>query len=226
MRTGIFILGIRLHLPRPGGLSSGIARIGADGSKSYFPASSLTVGSSNAGMSQVVTNCAPAVSSDGSKVYVAMSTGSFGSGRLVELSGTHLSPQPLASVALTDPKSGGNALLPNDGTASPMIGPDGDVYMGVYDAAGTSRGWMEHFSANLATQKPTGGFGWDDTASLVPASMVPSYHGSSAYLLMTKYNNYAGSTAGNGDNMIAILDPERHAGRHALQLQRRPARRS
>jgi hypothetical protein len=56
--------------------------------------------------------------------------------------------------------------------------------------------------------KPTGGFGWDDTASIVPASMVPSYHGGSNYLIMTKYNNYADpGYGGNGHNMLAILDP-------------------
>jgi hypothetical protein len=36
--------------------------------------------------------------------------------------------------------------------------------------------------------------------------MVPSYTGASAYLLMTKYNNYA-DVGGNGENKIAILDP-------------------
>jgi autotransporter-associated beta strand protein len=127
-------------------------------------------------------------------------------GRLVELNATTLAPE--ASVEMMDPKTGGAALLPNDGTASPLIGPDGDVYMGVYDDYGTSRGWMEHYSANLSVTKPAGGFGWDDTASIVPASMVPSYHGTSSYLIMTKYNNYADpGTGGNGQNMLAILDP-------------------
>src|SRR5262249_54715791 len=43
--------------------------------------------------------------------------------------------------------------------------------------------------------------------SIVPASMVPSYHGTSSYLLMTKYNNYADS-GGDGVNKLAILDPQ------------------
>jgi hypothetical protein len=50
-------------------------------------------------------------------------------------------------------------------------------------------------------------FGWDDTASIVDASLVASYHGKSKYLLMTKYNNYAGINTGDGLNRIAILDP-------------------
>ena len=68
------------------------------------------------------------------------------------------------------------------------------------------RGWLLHFSADLQQQKTPGAFGWDDTASIVPASMVPSYVGSSPYLLMTKYNNYV-ETGGDGVNKIAILDP-------------------
>src|SRR5262245_53069387 len=37
--------------------------------------------------------------------------------------------------------------------------------------------------------------------------MVPSYTGTSTYLLMTKYNNYFGISGGNGMNRLAILDP-------------------
>ena len=36
--------------------------------------------------------------------------------------------------------------------------------------------------------------------------MVASYHGTSTYLLMVKYNNYA-SVGGDGVNKLAILDP-------------------
>jgi autotransporter-associated beta strand protein len=201
---GDIYFGYQTSNSAPGGLTNGIARISANGVGSFFEADQLKVNGVAAGMTQVATNSAPAVSPNGSTVYVAMSDGNFGTGRLVALNASTLAPT--ASVALIDPKTGNGALLPNVGTASPMIGPDGDVYMGVYDDAGTSRGWMEHFSADLSVTKPTGGFGWDDTASIVPASMVPSYHGTSSYLIMTKYNNYAG-TGGNGQNMIAILDP-------------------
>src|SRR5207248_10540237 len=77
------------------------------------------------------------------------------------------------------------------------------------------RGWLLHFSADLkstrtvnsvTTPLASGAFGWDDTASIVPATMVPSYHGLSTHLLMTKYNNYAG-VGGDGLNKLAILDP-------------------
>ena len=41
----------------------------------------------------------------------------------------------------------------------------------------------------------------------VPASMVPSYTGPSSYLIFSKYNNYAGTSDGDGVNKIALLDP-------------------
>jgi hypothetical protein len=69
------------------------------------------------------------------------------------------------------------------------------------------RGWLLHFDATLAQQKIAGSFGWDDTVSIVPSSMVPSYLGTSSYLLMTKYNDYAGIGTGTGQNRIALLDP-------------------
>ena len=92
-----------------------------------------------------------------------------------------------------------------------MVGPDGDVYVGVLEtpfASNNDRGWLLHFSGNLSTEKTPGAFGWDDTPSIVPTSMVPSYHGTSTYLLMAKYNNYAGEGSGNGFNKVAVLDPD------------------
>jgi hypothetical protein len=77
------------------------------------------------------------------------------------------------------------------------------VYYGVLEnpfPENNDRGWLLHFNADLSHAKTPGAFGWDETASLVPASMVPSYTGTSGYLLMTKYNNYADIGSGNGEN--------------------------
>jgi WD40 repeat protein len=41
----------------------------------------------------------------------------------------------------------------------------------------------------------------------VPAGLVSSYRGASSYLLLDKYNNYAGLGTGDGTNRMAILDP-------------------
>ena len=76
------------------------------------------------------------------------------------------------------------------------------------------RGWMLHFDANLTTTKTPGAFGWDITPSIVPATAVPSYTGKSSYLILTKYNNYAGIGTGDGVNrwrfripMTTMIDP-------------------
>src|SRR5262249_11969005 len=95
-------------------------------------------------------------------------------------------------------------------TSSPTVGPDGDLYFGVLEAGFPShndRGWLLHFNGALTQERTPGSFGWDDTASVVPASAVASYTGSSSYLLLTKYNNYIGIGTGDGQNRIAILDP-------------------
>lgn len=56
-------------------LESGIARISASGAGSWTP---VTVAANDASMRQVVMNCAPALSNDGSTLYVAVSDGSAG----------------------------------------------------------------------------------------------------------------------------------------------------
>lgn len=179
--------------------TGGIARISANGVATYVSAAAAA---GDASMAKVVQNCAPAITADGGALYIAVNSGPNGTGYLLKLDSATLATE--GKVAAKNPQTGGNAIFHDSGTASPTIGPDGDVYMGVFD--GTSRGWLEHYSSDLATTKTPGGFGWDNTASIVPASMVPSYHGGSSYLLMTKYNNYV-ETGGGGQNMIAILDP-------------------
>jgi hypothetical protein len=85
--------------------------------------------------------------------------------------------------------------VPDIGSASPTVGPDNDVYYGVFESACSRTTTAAGCSISIATLtvvKTPGAFGWDDTASVVPANLVASYTGASSYLLFTKYNNYMG----------------------------------
>ena len=119
--------------------------------------------------------------------------------------------RPQRSIVLRDPRNGQPASLPDDGTAAPTIGPDGDVFYGALEAnfpSNHARGWMLHYDATLTNVKIPGAFGWDDSASVVPSGLVPSYKGHASYLVLTKYNNYANpGIGGNGQNKVAVLDP-------------------
>ena len=185
-------------------LSGGIARVTADGTGSWVAAS---VAAADNGLTQSAGNCAPALSMDQRTVYAAVSAGGSSRGALVALDSRTLAP--LARVALKDAKSGNNAQLPDISTASPTIGPDGDVYYGVLENPfpnNNDRGWLLHFDKTLTQTKIPGAFGWDDTVTIVPRAAVPLYQGTSGYLLLSKYNNYAG-LGGDGVNKMAILDP-------------------
>jgi hypothetical protein len=186
------------------GLSSGVARVAANGAGTWQAASVLA---SDNGIDRVAMNSAPALSADGSALYVAVSNAQE-RGYLLRLDSGTLAP--LARVALTDPGAGLPARIPGDSTASPLVAPDGDVFYGVLEAVGranNSRGWLLHFNAALTQTKTPGAFGWDNTPSLVTTSAVPTYNGTSTYLLASKYNNYAGVGSGTGLNRMAILDP-------------------
>jgi len=192
----------------PLGLQSGVARV-TTGRDSGWVAAAMAAGDD--GIEKVVYNCAPALSHDGKRLYIAVtdtSDSGFGHGYLLALDSRTLAT--LARVRLKDAgQPDQDATLPDDGTASPTVGPDGDVYYGVLENPLGShhlRGWLLHFDATLSQTKTPGAFGWDDTASVVPTSAVPSYHGTSPYLLMTKYNNYA-EAGGDGVSKFAILDP-------------------
>jgi len=204
--AGNIYFGFLVTGANPANLQSGIARIDASGNGTWIAASDAD---DDATVTQVVMNAAPALSNDGKTLYVAVSTGDFSGGYLLALDSATLARIDNGTqVRLKDP-NGNDALLPNDGSASPTVGPDGDVYFGVLENPfpyNHVRGWLLHFSADLSQSYPPGAFGWDDTPSIVPATMIPSYTGPSAYLLMTKYNNYAG-IGGNGINKLAIVDP-------------------
>ncbi len=206
--AGNIYFGFIVQGSNPANLASGIARISNDGTGTWMSAPAFAGGDDS--IVEVAPNCAPALSLDGSTIYFAVSDGQeFGAGYLVSANSATLAP--VAHVELVDPR-GGLATVSSDSSASPMVGPDGDVYFGVLEAnccsSHNDRGWMLHFDSALTQTKTPGSFGWDDTASVVPANLVPSYSGTSAYLILVKYNNYAGLGTGNGVNKVAVLDPE------------------
>jgi hypothetical protein len=207
-RYGNIFFGFQVTGANPANLQSGIARIDFNGNGTWIAASSTVT---NATIGQVAMNCSPALANDHKTLYITVNNGYSGYGYLIELDSRTLAT--LASVRLKDVKNQTNdANVDDDGTSSPTVGPDGDVYYGVLENPSYSnndRGWLLHFNGALTQSKTPGAFGWDDTPSIVPASMVPSYQGSSPYLLMTKYNNYADpGLGGDGVNKIAVLDPQ------------------
>ncbi|HZP80435.1 MAG TPA: hypothetical protein VFB21_02240 [Chthonomonadaceae bacterium] len=205
-KAGNLYFGFIATAQAPLNLKSGIARLAPDGTGTWVAASAAAQDDT---MRKVVHNCAPALSPDGKTLYIAVNdTSGIGEahGYLLALDSQTLAT--VSKVRLKDVKSGNDADPLDDGTASPTVGPDGDVYYGVLERpwfTNNLRGWLLHFDSTLAQTKTPGAFGWDDTASIVPASAVPSYTGTSSYLLLTKYNNYAGG--GDGVNKVAILDP-------------------
>jgi hypothetical protein len=191
-----------------GNLQSGFARISSAGQASFVAAASLAP-TSDTSIKNVAQSCAPAVTADGSTVYVGITTATgtgIGTGYLVALNTNGLTIA--GRTNLFDVKTPANrAFLSESGTASPTIGPNGDVYFGVLENPLTSsKGWMLHFNSDLSQSKTAGAFGWDNTASIIPKAMVPSYTGTSDHLILTKYNNYAGA-GGDGVNKMAVLDP-------------------
>src|SRR5262245_29005814 len=122
-----------LNVVANGPASGGIARIAADGSAIFVTAPAVT---GDASLVKPHTNGAPALSSDGSTLYVVFNTflplAGNPRGRLVALDAATL--QLKAQAALTDPSTGNPAWVSDDATSSPLVGPDGDVYVGVLES--------------------------------------------------------------------------------------------
>ena len=206
---GNVFFGFRVQGTAPAPLAttqSGFARIAPDGSARYILAGDAAA---DPAIARTTHNSAPALSHDERLLYVVAKSGTTTTyGYLLALDAATL--QMRHRVFLRDPRGGrqNNAAISDDSTASPTVAPDGDVYLGVQGNPGNgSRGFLLRFSSDLATEKTPGGFGWDSTAAIVPASMVPSYTGTSSYLIFAKYNNYA-TADGDGVNRIALLDPD------------------
>jgi len=223
---GNIFFGFRVQGTAPSPLNttqSGFARLTPNGTGTFVLASAAANDSNIARDSH---NSAPALSADESTLYVvARSASTTAFCYLVGLDATTL--QPKYRVFLRDPRNNrvNAAIVTDDSTASPTVAPDGDVYFGVQGNPGNgSRGFLLRFSADLATEKTPGAFGWDSTPAIVPASMAPLYKGSSSYLIFAKYNNYAFAD-GDGVNRIALLDPnstqvDPHASANGLVVMR------
>jgi len=203
--NGNIYFGFVVLASNPAGLESGIARVDTNGKGTWISAQAAA---GDPQMTQVAMNCAPAVSADGSTVYIAVSNGSIG--YLVGLDATTLDPKYRTSTMLVDPQTNENAQIWDDSSAAPTVGPDGNVYYGVMASATTGhncRGWLLSFSPDLSQENAPGSFGWDVTASIVPAAALGQKAGKSSYYIMTKYNDYYDCGTGTGNNEIAILDP-------------------
>ncbi len=203
-RDGSLYFGFTVSGATPAHLFSGIARIDGHGHATWITAAAAAP---NPAVNGVALNCAPALSPSGRIVYVTVT--SPNGDILVGLNATTLKPR--FHVLLKDPVSGQPAFVSDSSSASPTVGPDGDVYYGVLENPFPShddRGWLLHYNATLTRTKTPGSFGWDNTVSVLPASAVPRYHGASPYLLVSKYNNYLDiGPHGNGRNRVAVLDP-------------------
>jgi hypothetical protein len=206
---GNLFFGFHVTGANPAGLVSGIARVSPDGTGIWVGAATAA---GDASVQKPAMNCAPALSIDGGTVYIAVNRGSTGptqTGFLLALDSTTLATR--AKVALTDPNLLTPARISDDGTSSPVVGPDGRVFYGVLETqfpTHNARGWLLQFDALLNPAGVPGSFGWDVSPSVIPASMVPSYTGTSTYLLAQKYNNYFGVGTGDGLNRMAVLDPK------------------
>jgi hypothetical protein len=185
----------------PANLTSGLGKIDKDGNGSWIPAATL---SGDAGVAQMKYNAGPALDAKGQSLYCTTNSGSGGRGYLVRVD--PITMQVLSRVRMLDPRNGNDAPVDNEGTASPLVGPDGDVYQGVLLGSNHCRGMLLHYNRDLSQTKIPSAFGWDDTPSIVPSSMVGGYTGTSNYLLFCKYNNYAGC-GGTGINRVAVVDP-------------------
>jgi hypothetical protein len=203
--SGNIYFGFRVQgtAPAPLNTQSGYVRIDTSGNGIFVLAGTAA---NDPNINRDSHNVAPALSNDGTTLYVVVKWATDNRFcYLLGLDSTNL--QTKFSVILRDPRNGTLASVPEDATSSPMVAPDGDVYFGVMgNTSNGSRGFLLRFSGDLSITKTPGAFGWDYTPGIVPASSVPSYTGTSSYLLFCKYNDYAFQD-GSGVNRVALLDP-------------------
>jgi hypothetical protein len=192
--AGNLYYGIRSYGAVPDGLSNCFVKMSEAGVCTIYNCAATHEPTFNAG---------PTLSNDGSTIYVVENVQNSSESHIIALSTATM--QKTADAILLDPSGNELDALGEESSASPLVGPDGDVYFGgMY--GDYYRGWLTHFDKNLNPKGVEGAFGWDDTPSVVPASAVPAYTGTSSYLICCKYNHYIEAGL-PGNNMVAILDP-------------------
>jgi plastocyanin len=173
---------------------------------------SVSAGDLESGFTRFPNMLAPAFSHDKQLMYLSVLNDAFTPMLLA------VNPSFLYVVYRRSPRDPSDAsrtcVSLDDSSASPAVGPDGDVYYGMLGAfsplIGDIRrsGWMLHYTRELELSSGYhGGFGWDDTPSFVHPSSLQNYTGSSPYLLFIKFNRYINIDGGQGDHRLAILDP-------------------
>ncbi len=148
---------------------------------------------------------APAFALDGSLMYVLVGDRNLGSKALLMA----VDPVSLSVVSKSvpiDPRTADVSCVVFDvSSASPTVGPDGDVFLGMITqaAAGLPRssGWLLHWDKHLTQQKLPGASGWDDTVTIVATSAAQSVS-CAQYLLFAKLNDYA-----SGRHRLVLMDP-------------------
>jgi hypothetical protein len=172
--NGDVFFGFRVQGTAPAPLNttqSGFARIDPDGNATYVPAGTAA---GDASIPWDSHNAAPALSNDGGTLYVVVKSATSWSndGYLLGLDSTSLNTR--YKVPLMDPRNNNadGAGILDDGTASPLVAPDGTVFLGVMgNPYNGSRGFTLHFSADLAKlpAEDRAAFTrlWDDVAVLL-----------------------------------------------------------
>ncbi len=194
--NGNVYFGVESNGANPLGIKSSLARVRENGSGARARA-------------DVVAGSAPALSNDGSFVYVATQTGSkayiarFHTGEGMAEAGATL---------LKDPVTHQKMHMFAGYVSLPVVAPDGDVYMVTParkpSVANTGNGWLMHFSADLKVKGTQAQVMATETPSIVPASMVPAYHGRSTYLVAApRYTTGAENPTGLDTQRLSLFDP-------------------
>ena len=133
------------NLPGGVGTVGGIARIAPNGQTTFIP---VTTAAGDSSITQVALNCTPAISNNGSTLYIA-TTGSAKSA-LLALNTTTLAR--VGKQVLTDPFACINTAQPSDGSATPRGGGENGVFESSF-GANHAPGYMLHFSGNLSQRE-------------------------------------------------------------------------